>query len=216
MSNEPDLPQINCQDNGPLIVTGLSDLKDADGKSIPTRSKIALCRCGASSTKPFCDGTHARIGFKSENDSERVPDRRKTYTGKKIAIHDNRALCVHAGVCVSSLPSVWRLKQRPWIDPDAADVAHIIDVIEQCPSGALSYSIEGEEAQEPERTPAIQVATDGPYKVTGDVQLVGQAWSAGAPRQRYTLCRCGASKNKPFCDGSHSEIGFKDDATSSS
>ena len=106
------------------------------------------------------------------------------------------------------------MHQSPWIDPDAADATAIIDTIRKCPSGALSYSVAGVEQRDPNRTPAIQATKDGPYKVTGGTKLSGQEWGDGASHEHYTLCRCGASKNKPFCDGTHWDIGFRDDGSS--
>ena len=82
--------------------------------------------------------------------------------------------------------------------------------IRKCPSGALSYSIEGVEAPPAGGPPMITVTNDGPYTITGRVELVGVEFGDGASKDHYTLCRCGASKNKPFCDGSHWSIGFKD------
>ncbi len=207
-------PTITCKDNGPYVVSGLDDLRDPNGKSILTKPTVALCRCGGSNSKPFCDGTHAKIGFSDTKMPGRLPDRRDTYTGKNITIHDNRAVCVHAGICTDSLSAVWRMHQNPWIDPDAADATAIIETIRKCPSGALSYSVDGVDQRDPNRTPAIQVTKDGPYSVTGGVALDGQEWGEGASREHYTLCRCGASKNKPFCDGTHWDIGFRDDGTS--
>ena len=155
-------PTITCMDNGPYIVSGLDDLRDPNGKSIPTKPKVALCRCGGSSSKPFCDGTHAKIGFDDRKQPDRAPDRRETYIGKDITIHDNRALCAHAGFCTDNLSAVWRMHQSPWIDPNAADATAIIDIIRKCPSGALSYSVADVEQSEPEQTPAIQATKDGP------------------------------------------------------
>ena len=127
-------PTITCGNNGPYVVSGLDDLRDPNGDPVPTKPKIALCRCGGSNSKPFCDGTHAKIGFDDAKMPDRIPDRRKTYAGKNIAIHDNRGLCAHAGICTNNLSAVWRMHQSPWIDPDAADVAAIIDTIRKCPS----------------------------------------------------------------------------------
>jgi CDGSH-type Zn-finger protein len=177
-------------------------------------SGIALCRCGASNNKPFCDGTHATIGFSSENKipaddnngaEYKVRDIRKSYVGKEITIHDNRRTCSHASECVNNLSSVFNLNSRPWINPDLARADEIIDTIRKCPSGALSYSINGIEYREPNE--------NGPYLITGGIDLIGESirWGDGASREHYTLCRCGASKNKPFCDGTHKTINFRDD-----
>ena len=200
---------ITCAENGPYIVAGLEQLTGSDGAAIPVRDKIALCRCGASNNKPFCDGSHAKIGFTEDKQADRVPDRRDSYAGAEITIHDNRGLCAHAGACTDGLAAVWRMNQEPWIDPDGAACEAVIETIRRCPSGALSYTVEGVEVRDQDLPPGIGVTKDGPYRVTGGIELVGQAFGEGASRTRYTLCRCGASKNKPFCDGSHWDAGFQ-------
>jgi CDGSH-type Zn-finger protein len=203
-------PTIECKENGPYIVKGLDRLASATGDVVATKSVMALCRCGASANKPFCDGTHAKNGFSGERVSDGSSDRRDTYVGETITIHDNRAACAHAGVCTDRLAGVWRMGQEPWIDPDGALAEAIVEVIRACPSGALSYSIGGEEATEPPQDPGITASKDGPYHVTGSIELADAPWGEGVSRNHYTLCRCGASRNKPFCDGSHWDAGFKD------
>jgi len=203
-------PTIECTENGPYIVKGCDRLSDGAGGAIATRRVMALCRCGGSANKPFCDGTHAKNCFSGERLTDGSNDRRDNYVGRGITIHDNRAICAHAGLCTDSLASVWRMNEEPWVDPDGASVGAIIEVVRACPSGALSYSIDGEEIQRPASEPAIRVSKDGPYHVTGGIELLGCQWGEGAPRDHYALCRCGASKNKPFCDGSHWNIDFKD------
>ena len=101
--------------------------------------------------------------------------------------------------------------EEPWIDADGASLEAIIDVICSCPSGALSYSIDNREHQDQQQNPVITVIKNGPYSVSGDIAVVDQAVGDGASAGRYTLCRCGASRNKPYCDGSHWDIGFKDE-----
>jgi len=103
------------------------------------------------------------------------------------------------------------MNSKPWIDPDGADVEAIIETIKKCPSGALSYSIEDVEYRDQTREPMITVSKDGPYCVTGGVELKDQPRGEGASDEHCTLCRCGASKNKPFCDGSHWQIKFTDE-----
>ena len=87
-----------------------------------------------------------------------------------------------------------------------------IETIRQCPSGALSYSVGGAERNDPDAEPAIAIAPNGPYVVTGGPDLLDTTRGEGASTRRFTLCRCGGSKNKPFCDGSHWYNKFTDDA----
>ncbi len=208
-----DKPTIELAKDAPLLVKGLEDLRNSKGGAIPTKPVIALCRCGGSETKPFCDGTHASNGFSDEKLDDRSPDQVDDYVGKGITIHDNRGICSHAGACTEGLPHVWRMKTEPWIDPDGDEAAASINTIRQCPSGALSYTVDGVLHQDQDRSPAITVSKDGPYEVVGGVELLEVEWGEGASREHYALCRCGASKNKPFCDGSHWSIEFKDDQT---
>ncbi len=211
-SNETSsLPTIRCKPNGPYLVNGLTTLANSRGDAIATKETIALCRCGRSSNKPFCDGTHAKIGFEDSKQSDRAKDERRDYVGKAITIHDNRGLCAHAGVCTDRLSSVWRMGMKPWIDPDGADVEAIIETIEGCPSGALSYTIDNQEHRDHNHSAAISLSKNGPYVVTGGIGLESIEFGEGVSREHFTLCRCGASKNKPFCDGSHYDAGFEDD-----
>ena len=199
----------------PKVVENLVNSKDEKLSNI---QGIALCRCGASKNKPFCDGSHSMSGFQSKNDNayndetkNKLKSKRKTYVGKNITIHDNRSICSHAAECVKNLPLVFRLNQRPWIDPDQAIIEKIIETIKKCPSGALSYSINEIEYRDLDGKPLIKVSKNGPYLVSGGIELVGEEFPDDVSKEHYTLCRCGASKNKPFCDGSHTSINFKDE-----
>lgn len=204
-------PVIECTPNGPYLVKNLENLQNSKGEKIPTKPVVALCRCGGSANKPFCNGTHARIGFSGEKLPDRAPDKRDNYVGKKITIHDNRGICAHSAFCTDNLPSVFHLGEEPWIDPDGADVEVIIKTIRKCPSGALSYSIEDVECRDQDREPMIKVSKDGPYYVTGGIELKDVPQAEGSSPEHYTLCRCGGSKNKPFCSGIHWHIKFKDE-----
>jgi len=204
-----DRPTIECRPDGPYLVKGLEDLRDSHGERIETKPVMALCRCGGSASKPFCDGTHQKNGFSGANLADRSADKRESYQGKRITIHDNRSICAHAGHCTDGLAAVFKYQSEPWIDPAGAAVEAIIGTIRRCPSGALSYSLDGVEGGDPQREPAIALTRDGPYAIVGGVRLLGQAWAQGASTGHYTLCRCGESKNKPFCDGTHWSIGFK-------
>ncbi len=210
-------PKINCAPDGPYLLkndeTSPVTLKQqqADGETASPVSGIALCRCGGSKNKPYCDGTHRHNGFSDKRISDGSLDQRQSYAGQKITIHDNRGICAHAGVCTDNLATVFRMGQEPWIDPDGATVEAIIDVVSRCPSGALSYTLDNSEFRHAPSASEIVVIKTGPYMV-GGVELADHALGDGATSGRYTLCRCGASKNKPFCDGSHWDAGFKDDS----
>ncbi len=196
--------------DGPYIVKALKHCTNKNG-ALETSETMALCRCGASAKKPYCDGTHAKIGFTSNKQERRTEDKRESYRGGQITIHDNRGVCAHAGVCTDMLAAVFRIKQEPWIDADGATTGEIIAAIKSCPSGALSYSMEADSQVEINAEPSIRIAENGPYEVSGGVELDDANWGEGASKSEYTLCRCGASKNKPFCDGSHWEANFRDD-----
>jgi CDGSH-type Zn-finger protein/uncharacterized membrane protein YozB (DUF420 family) len=197
---------IEVVKNGPYRVSGPCRVVNARGEDVAARGRFVLCRCGSSSTKPFCDGTHRRIGFDGTRFTEAAPEAAEIYRGQRITIHDNRALCAHSGVCTDGLPGVFRLGGEPWIDADGAEAAAVIDIVRRCPSGALSVAPEGGPPASASG-PLITASANGPYYVRGRVDL--KAGSA-RPRDpaRYALCRCGASKNKPFCDGTHWAIGF--------
>jgi CDGSH-type Zn-finger protein len=220
-----ETPKILPLLNGPFYLLNdmepkvVENLQNSEGQPLSTIRGIALCRCGASKNKPFCDGAHGIIGFSSKNketlDGNQIviKDRRKNYVGKEITIHDNRKICSHAAECVNNLRSVFKFDARPWIRPDAAETQQTINTIEKCPSGALSYSINGVEYRDQnDRRPMLTVLKDGPYAITGGIELVGDniQFAEGFSKEHYTLCRCGASNNKPFCDGTHRTVSFMD------
>ena len=229
-NNDMDIkPKILPLPNGPYYLINdmepkvVENLKNFKGEPLSTTVGIALCRCGKSNRKPFCDGTHSIIGFSSqnvnlnENDTNKltIKNKRRDYVGKEITIHDNRKICSHAKECVNNLPSVFKLGSKPWIDSDGSKMQDIINTVRKCPSGALSYSIDGIEYRDPkeQRDPILTVLKNGPYYITGGIDLIGEniEFGEGASKEHYTLCRCGASENKPFCDGTHGIINFKDE-----
>ena len=210
-------PKILCLPNGPYYLLNdrkmhvVDNLQNSKGEKLSNIHGIALCRCGGSKNKPFCDGTHGINGFKSEKLTDGSKNKRERYACEKVTVNDNRGICAHSGVCTNNLAKVFRSKTEPWIDADGATVEEIIKTVKQCPSGALSYSIDDVEYKDQDREPMLTVSKDGPYHITGGIELIDESFGAGASKEHYTLCRCGGSKNKPFCDGTHWYIKFKDE-----
>jgi CDGSH-type Zn-finger protein len=216
MAANTETPKLACLPNGPYYLlneakpTVVANLRRQSGAACATVRGVALCRCGGSKNKPFCDGTHSVNGFKDKNTAAPARNRRVAYAGKRVTIYDNRALCAHAGFCTDNLKKVFRQNAEPWIEPDGAAVAEVVETIERCPSGALAYAVDGVEGPRQERPPLVLVTDNGPYAVSGAIELVGVGFGDGASTEHYTLCRCGASANKPFCDGSHWRVDFRD------
>lgn len=204
-------PTIEPAVNGPYRVTNLKDFKNSRGETIPTEPEMYLCRCGGSSRKPFCDGTHLKNSFNSAKSPDRVPDRMDDYAGREITIHDNRGVCAHSAFCTDNSPAVFKMRHEPWIDPDGADAEETARTIRLCPSGALSYTKGGVLYKDQDRSPAVTVTKDGPHRVAGSIEFHDPAGSKPESKEHFSLCRCGGSKNKPFCSGEHWYIGFKDD-----
>ena len=203
-----DSPIIEERDGGPLVAKNVSRLIGTEGEEIDVKPALALCRCGASKKKPFCDGSHNEVGFNSRPSDDRTPDRLETYEGSEISVHYNRLVCSHAGEC-GKMKAVFDPAQNPWIRPDNGAADNIIEVIKVCPSGALSYSLPGQPAQHATTdTAGISIEPNGPYRVAA-IPLGTARAMEGACAAKYVLCRCGASKNKPYCDGTHSDIGWK-------
>ena len=204
-------PTINPEVNGPYIVAKLTKMTNSKGETLNTRTILALCRCGGSAIKPYCDGTHARIGFNSAKLAERVEDRLDRYEGDGITVRDNRGTCCHFGNCTDKLPSVFHYEGEPFVTARGGTKEQIIDIVNACPSGALGYEVDGEVWQgHSDAEKEIYVSHNGPYYVRGGIELRNTQRNEGANLEHYALCRCGKSKNKPFCDGSHWYAKFDD------
>ena len=150
------------------------------------------------------------MGFDGSETADRAPtaSRRESYEGPGIVMTDDKTLCYHAGFCVREHAMAWNLVEQA---EDAESRALLVDMIEKCPSGRLEYY------EPPDKTPVEQaldqevgIVDDGPLWVTGGIPVEGADGETYEVRNRTTLCRCGASKNKPFCDGEHTKIGFTD------
>jgi CDGSH-type Zn-finger protein len=205
-----DKPLVIFTKYSPYLVVDLEIFGDAEGNPLPVQPVMSLCRCGQSAQKPYCDGSHSKIGFVGEKGPQRTPDRVKNYAGRDITIHDNRGVCAHDTSCTTLLPGVFDIGKRPWINPDGASVREIIETVEKCPSGALSYTIGRRRYLNLEREAAITVAKNGPLHLTGGIRIKDDQRNKPESQEHCTLCRCGESENKPFCDGTHRDINFDD------
>jgi CDGSH-type Zn-finger protein/uncharacterized Fe-S cluster protein YjdI len=131
--------------------------------------------------------------------------RKQTYEGHAIRVHFDLDRCVHARQCVLGLPGVFRPDERAWIHPDDAPAEEIAAVIRTCPSGALTYErLDGGAEESSPEVNRARLWEHGPVEFRGDLTVAGEG--AGT---RAVLCRCGRSKNKPWCDNSHRDMGFK-------
>ena len=132
------------------------------------------------------------------------------YEGRGGIVTYDVKRCIHAAECVHGLPSVFDPAAKPWVNPDGADAAAVAATVDRCPSGALQV----ERPDGPEPAPASNTATlaaDGPTYLRGDLALLAPDDTVALADTRLALCRCGASRNKPLCDGSHRKAGFRHD-----
>ena len=221
---------IKVTANGPYMVSGKLPLAKhiigtnaagdsvawSEGEKYPTKAQYALCRCGHSAHKPFCDATHAKIGFDGTETASRKSyvEQAKVMRGPTMSLTDAESLCAFGRFCDPN-GSVWNLVGET--DHPTAH-KHFVQQTCDCPSGRLvAWDNATGEAMEPRYEPSIGLIEDpaqgcsGPLWVRGGVQVIGADGFAYEVRNRVTLCRCGASSNKPFCDGSHASIGFSDE-----
>ena len=139
--------------------------------------------------------------------------KKKEYSNNDITVIWQPGLCIHSGICVHTLPEVFKPRDRPWIQMNKAATSSIIDAVHACPTGALSIksqkppSIMTIESTSPEGS-KISVIANGPAKVAGPCVITLADGSIVEKPNGVSLCRCGASANKPFCDGSHKTNGF--------
>jgi CDGSH-type Zn-finger protein len=213
-------PTIAALPNGPLRVSGdiplyrRRPIETEAGEPVgwqtsdrlETRERYALCRCGQSANKPFCDGTHNTCGFESAGGATGTyGERAKVLGGIQVTVYDDRSICTHAGFCGTKVTNVWKLVKGT---DDTAVRSQVIAMVDRCPSGALTYRLDDDD--ESFVPPAIAVIDDGPLWVTGRVPVTNPDGTALEVRAHVTLCRCGSSANKPLCDGSHKAAEFHD------
>jgi len=214
-------PSISIAPNGPYLVSGVRlvvrvPVHTAEGEpiawergpAVDAGDRYALCRCGASDRKPFCDGNHAKVDFDgTETAGGTFDERARELPAAGLVVRDDRSICVHAGFCGTVATNVWKMTG----DSATTDVRlQMLSMIDHCPSGALTYRFDGADADnEPDLPAQVAIVPDGPLYLTGGVPVTRTDGSALERRNRVTLCRCGGSGNKPLCDGTHKDIGFR-------
>lgn len=139
----------------------------------------------------------------------------KHYTNGEVTITWKPDTCIHSRICWTQLRAVFDPTQRPWIKMEGADTQAIIDQVRKCPSGALSYAWNNEKGDEPAvqaeaaEIMNIRITPNGPIIVNTDCRITHRDGSVEIKKGSTALCRCGASQNKPYCDGSHNKSGFE-------
>lgn len=220
---------VTVAKNGPYLVKGGVPLKKevavSDKEGIPFKwettgyypsmETYALCRCGKSRTMPFCDGTHKKSGFDGTETAshEKFMDKAEIFRGPGIDMADNEKFCAVGLFCHRS-GDTWSLVEDS-SNPESMKTA--MQEASDCPSGRIVIlDKKTGKPVEPLLEPSISVTEDpfrktsGPLWVKGCIPVISADGAAYEIRNRVTLCRCGASKNKPFCDGSHCKIKFND------
>ncbi|HRW62515.1 MAG TPA: (4Fe-4S)-binding protein [Bacteroidales bacterium] len=144
----------------------------------------------------------------------------RDYTNGEITVHWQPEKCIHSTICYTKLRSVFDPAKRPWVNMQGAETDKIIDIVNQCPTDALTFSwnkdsdeltqskdLKGEDNNHATR---IQIIHNGPAIISGDFQLTDILGSKLANANTVALCRCGHSSTQPFCDGTHNTIHFKE------
>ena len=133
----------------------------------------------------------------------------KEYSNGELSIIWKPKTCIHAAECVKRLPNVYKPNEKPWIQIENASTEQLIEQIKACPSGALDYRMEGEqEVKKIEAETKVEVVENGPLLVYGTLNLTKADGTSETKKRTTAFCRCGASSNKPFCDGEHNNINF--------
>lgn len=134
----------------------------------------------------------------------------RDYAADGLTIHWDSSLCYHAAECIKAQPAVFDPNRRPWILTDDAPGDGIAAAIDACPSGALRYTRNGDEGAPAEAVVTISTRASGPLLVKGPVTVVDDHGAVVQQATQLAFCRCGASGNKPYCDGAHKAAGFSD------
>jgi CDGSH-type Zn-finger protein len=220
-SNTQKESKIKITRNGPYLASGGIPLSEQsilidfdeqchgwkEGKKYPAQESYALCRCGHSQNKPFCDGSHVKVKFDGTEtaNNKTYMEQAREFDGPDLKLTDVENLCVSARFCHRA-GGTWKLTRQS-ADPEAKQTA--IEEACDCPSGRLVTWEKNGKVIEPDFEPSIGLVDDtqtgkmGPIWVRGGIQVESAEGKNYETRNRVTLCRCGKSTNKPFCDGSH-------------
>ena len=215
-------PKIDIVADGPYSVSGGLPLCEQwivtnaegesldyrDGKKYPLQPQYALCRCGQSGGKPFCEGTHETVQFDGTETASHQPyiDQAVTIEGATMLLTDQESLCAFARFC-DPKGRIWNLVK----ETDRPEAQRLVKhEAGHCPAGRLvAWDRKTGQPLEPTFEPSLGLIEDtakkvsGPIWVQGGVPVVSADGKAFEVRNRVTLCRCGRSTNKPFCDGTH-------------
>jgi CDGSH-type Zn-finger protein len=228
MSSANKQVSVTVSKNGPYIVAGDAPLTKQviganaegdslqwqEGKAYDTPAQYALCRCGHSHKAPFCDGTHANIGFDGTETADRSPYSAQAtiFDGPSLALLDARSFCADARFCDPN--GKVRNQIARTNDPNIRSM--FLRQVHHCPAGRLvAFDKVAGETIEKDLPVSIGLIEDpvedcsGPIWLRGSISLRSADGYQYETRNRVTVCRCGASHNKPFCDGSHASIKFK-------
>lgn len=225
--------KIEISNNGPYAVHGnvllvrKSEISSEHGEpmtwvktaELENEESTYLCRCGHSTNKPFCDGSHRKIGFDgTETASNNTFEERMIVQegSSGIVIKRDHSLCADAGFCGNRFK---KIKDLAYETDESITRAQVMAMIERCPSGSFTYAMaEDQPDVEPDLPVQVAVLTEmtsdgpiaGPLWVTGYIPIVRSDGKSMEIRNRVTLCRCGQSKNKPLCDGTHRDNHFQE------
>lgn len=226
MTNEKKEFKIKITENGPYIVSGNIPLTEKiivpkgksyefkNGRELPQSEEYALCRCGQSKNPPFCDGTHAKIGFVGTETAskDRYEERAELRGGPAVDLLDDHR-CASARFCHREMGDAWELTEASDNEENRNEA---IQAAKECPSGRITAVIKKREVIEPQLEPAIEIVQDPEKEVSAGIFVKGYIPIESADgeiyeiRNRVALCRCGQSKNKPFCDARHVETKYLD------
>lgn len=219
-------PKIIVSKNGPYLVTGNIPLSEKiitpkgrgyelkDGRKLPQSEEYALCRCGKSKNSPFCDGSHVKDKFNGTETAtnDKYTERAGLLEGPEIDLLDDDR-CAFARFCHREKGNVWELVQD---SDDKESKKEAIQGACDCPTGRLTAVEKSGQVIEPNYKPSIEIVQDPERKVSAGIFVKGKISVESADgenyeiRNRVALCRCGKSRNKPFCDATHVPIKFSD------